>query len=215
MAGSFTRKEDVISAIQAKKGPQEGSQAEKRPSGPSTEQILKEQADLVSNLIDKQLPETVTTAFGTVDYPKFKQIFSDVYEQVADKHNLIIGRVSHAFKVGSMTITIRSLKNKERVALMAFVGNPKTEDLAKFSRDDAEYRKRFLVASIQSLDETRFPDVLLTPDTLEKWEQSQQVKEAMSFIEDLDDSLVLLMYNLAIDLSTAKQLALIENLKNQ
>jgi hypothetical protein len=98
---------------------------------------------------------------------------------------------------------------------MAFVGNPKTEDLAKFSRDDAEYRKRFLVASIQSLDETRFPDVLLTPDTLEKWEQSQQVKEAMSFIEDLDDSLVLLMYNLAIDLSTAKQLALIENLKNQ
>jgi hypothetical protein len=215
MAGSFARKEDILSSIQAKKGQQDPSQAEKRPTGPSTEQILKEQADIVSNLIDKQLPETVNTAFGTVEYAKFKQIFSDVYEQVADKHNLIIGRVSHAFKVGSMVVTVRSLKNKERVALMAFVGNPKTEDLAKFSRDDAEYRKRFLVASLVSIDETRFPDVLLSSDNLEKWEQNQQIKEAMNFIEDLDDSLVVLLFNLAMDLSMAKQLALIENLKNQ
>ena len=41
MAGSFARKEDIISSIQAKKGQQDPSQAEKRPTGPSTEQILK------------------------------------------------------------------------------------------------------------------------------------------------------------------------------
>lgn len=214
MPGSFARKEDILSSIQSKKGPQEPAQ-DKRQTGPTTEQIIKEQSDLVTSLVDSQLPEKVNTAFGTIEYPKFKKLFEDVYSQVADKNNLILGRVLHTFKIGGMQVTFRSLKNKERVALLAYIGNPKTEDLARFSQEDAQYRKRFLVATIQSIDETRFPDVLLTSDTIDKWEQNQLIKDAMGFIEDLDDSLVMLLYNLAIDLSTAKQLALMENLKNQ
>ena len=221
MAGSFVRKDDIVNSIQAKKGaqvkpaPQEPKNIENTAQEAPNSENAKDSGGVVSDLIEKQLPESVGTAFGTVSYENFKKLFSDVYEQVADKHNLLSGRVTHTFKVGKMNVTFRSLKNKERTALLNYAGNPKTDDLSKFSIDDAEYRKKFLTVSIKSIDEIQFPDVTLTLDTIDSWEQHKLVMDAFDFIENLDDSFVALLYNLAIDLMTAKQYALIENLKNQ
>lgn len=175
---------------------------------PSVIEEREQRIAAISDAVNKQLPKTVPTIYGELSYEDFKNRFSKVYEQVQDKAHLLTGKVTCTFNIGSMFVTLRSLRTRERMALAPLAGSE------GMSATDARYRTYILSLAIEKLDSRVFPSVKLTPDTLDKWKDDEQVKSAIDVVENLDESLFMFIFGLFTDLNTAKNLALIENLKN-
>lgn len=208
--GSFVRHSDVTSAIDKKKAVD--SLADKTKA-PTLEEVKEKIGDQLDRAVSSQLPKEVPTVNGMLPYETFKATFSDVYEQVSDKSHLLTGRVSHTFKISGMPVTLRSLKNKERSALIPFLGTGKSE--LEAAKSEATYRAYMLAVSCVRIGDVNFPDIKLTPDNLDSWLQNDQVKQAIDFLTDLDESVFSIVFSLFVDLNTAKHYALVENLKNR
>jgi len=179
------------------------------PRQPSVIEEREQQNAGISEAVNKQLPETVPTIYGELSYSDFKTRFSKIYDQVQDKTHLLTGKVTCVFSIGNMSVTMRSLKTRERLALAPLAGSVDGTGAA-----DPRYRTYVLTLAIEKLDTRSFPSVKLTPDTLSTWEQDEQVKAAIDIVENLDESLFLFLFGLFNDLNVAKNLALVENLKN-
>lgn len=208
--GSFVRQGDVAAAIDSKKKAIDDLAV--KTKGPSLADVKEKISSELDKAVSAQLPEKVPTVSGSITYEAFKSMFSDVYEQVSDKTHLLSGRVSHTFSISGMQITMRSLKQRERAALIPFLNSGKDE--IETAKDEARYRSCLLAVSCVQIGEVRFPDVKLTPDDLDNWLKNEAVKQALDFLLDMDESFFTLLFSLFVDLNTAKHYALVENLKN-
>lgn len=208
--GSFVRPPDIAASIAAKEKAVESLAA--KTKGPTLAEAKEKAVEDLDKAVTAQLPEEVVTAAGTLPYATFKSRFEDIYEQVADKSHLLNGRVTHTFTISGMSITMRSLKNRERSALLPLL-NPGQTD-ADTAKNDMAYRAYILTLAISRIGEVSFPDLKLTPDTLNTWMANEQIKQAVEFLCDMDESFFTILFALFMDLNTAKHYALVENLKN-
>lgn len=208
--GSFVRQSDIASSIGNKQKAVEA--LADKTKGPTLAEVKEKVVEDLDKAVTSQLPEEVHTAAGTIPYTAFTSRFADVYAQVADKSHLMTGRVTHTYTLSGMAITMRSLKNRERSALLPLL-NPGTND-AETAKNDMMYRTYILALAIQKMGEVTFPDLKLTPDTLETWLGSAQIKQAVDLLSDMDESFFTILFALFMDLNTAKHYALVENLKN-
>jgi hypothetical protein len=208
--GSFVRQSDIAKSLSDKQKAVE-SLADKT-KGPSLAEVKEKAGEELDKAITSQLPEEVLTAAGPLSYNAFKARFEDVYAQVSDKSHLMTGRVTHTYTLSGMSITMRSLRNRERAALLPLL-NPGSND-AETAKNDVKYRTYLLTLAVARIGDVNFPDLKLTPDTLEAWLSNEKIKQAEEFLSDMDESFFTVLFALFMDLNTAKHYALIENLKN-
>lgn len=214
MAGSFKPTSSIQKTVADRVKAEEIQKLQSSTAAPTAEetkvQALKEREEEVNEF----LPKEVDTVFGLLKYEDFKDRFKEVYKQVTDKDHLISGRISGTFTVAGIKITLRSLRVRERSALIPLLGNPGA-DLTAFSQKESKYRLALLAIALAELGGHAIPEIKLTADTLDAWLANPTVIQTMDFISDMDESFVGLIMRLYGDLSSAKQYALMESLKNQ
>ncbi len=203
--GSFTKPPDFTKSV---------DDFAAKTKGPGLEEIKRDISAVLDKAVTDQLPKEVPTLLGMLPYATFKELFKNVYDQVSDKTHLLSGRVTHTFRLGKMEVTLRSIKNKERIALAPLLSDPKITDQGKAMVDEHTYKTYLLLLSLVKIDTVPFPDVELTPERFSAWKEHEHIVGAINFIGNLDESLFFTLCGLVTDLSTAKHFALVENLRN-
>jgi hypothetical protein len=213
MSGSFKPTSAIQKTVANRAKAEELQKLQSSTAAPTTEEIKVQELKAKEEEVNEFLPKEVSTVFGTLLYPVFKERFKDIYEQVTDKNHLISGRITGSFQIAGIKVTLRSLRVRERAALIPLLGNPST-DLTEFSQKESKYRLALLTIALADIGGNALPEVKLTPETLESWQSNPTVIQTMNFISDMDETFVGMITQLYNDVSTAKQYALMENLKN-
>jgi hypothetical protein len=175
-----------------------------------------DESDMAQKAIDDALPETVLTCYGEVKYAAFKKMFSSIYDQVRDKDHLINGRIVYEDSLAGIDIRMHNLRAGERRSLLPMMANPQLEDLVQYNEDDLTYRLLVLVVALEAIEDLRFDRVpSIKGVSVDEWQKDPAVIQAIEALEDLDESLLTMLYQLFMDINNAKQYALVENLKNR
>jgi hypothetical protein len=214
MSGSFKPASAIQKTVASRAKAEELQKLQASTAAPTAEeakvQELKEKAEEINDL----LPKEVDTVFGLLKYDAFKERFAGVYQQVTDKDHLISGRISCTFTIAGMKVTLRSLRVRERAALIPLLGNPGA-DLTAFSQKESKYRLALLTLTLSEIGGHTIPEIKLTAETLDSWLANTTVMQTMDFISDMDETFVGLLMQLYGNMALAKQYALMESLKNQ
>lgn len=209
----------------------EGRAAEKIDS--AIKDVAKDRADdrvkKREEEVDSKLPkEVMSHALGqVVSYAEFKRIYAEVWRQIEDKDHLLTSRVVYHGRVGSIPVTIQSLKRREEKALTFYEPCPvgymkldqatstRTEVTPQIRMDQqVEFMTRRMVVQVICLGDATFADVLLTPDTRKEWAADAHVQQSLDYLYDIDTTTFEHLVGLVSDLDQAKYFALVENMKN-
>jgi len=197
---------DVRARQEAAAQEQLQQQAQAANEAPSEEQTELDEA------ISSQIPKEVQTSRGMRPYAQFKKEFDEVYEQVRDKDHLLSGRVTYSTELAGLPITIQSLRQRDRRLLAAWAPDARDEHRA-FMDGEFQYRSRLMVLSLVRVGDVEFPSLPIKTDP-ESWEKQDPIQQALSYVEDWDETLFNVIFGLLSDLETAKHFALLENLGN-
>lgn len=208
--GSFgTSKETIEARIRADKAADQMADA----VGAADKAVEAEVEAKKEDKVDQYLPEKVYSLSRQreYEYEEFKGLYTDVWAAVASKDHLMKGTVTITATIGGSEVTMRSLSAREAQGLATWENGATSGK----SQEKNEYLIRRLIVQIQAINDQPFKrSVKLTPDTVEEWVKSSEVKQAYDFFVDKDLVLILLLIDALNDLDMAKQLALTENLRH-
>lgn len=180
----------------------------------AVDKVRKEESDKASREDLVKLPEDVTSdIFGKLSYNEFKAQYKSIWDQVIDKDHLITGRIQYTTKILKTELVVQSMSRREQTAIALFdplFGISSTQS-NEVKRDLGAYR---VVIQIVRLGDTVFQKVPLTSDNRTTWAADPLVKQQYDYILDMDPIFFNYILSVLNDLDQAKQLALLENLKN-
>lgn len=180
----------------------------------AVDKVRKEESDKASREDLVKLPEEVTSdIFGKLSYSEFKAQYKSIWDQVIDKDHLITGRIQYTTKILKTELVVQSMSRREQTAIALFdplFGISSTQS-NEVKRDLGAYR---VVIQIVRLGDTIFQKVPLTSDNRTTWAADPLVKQQYDYILDMDPIFFNYILSVLNDLDQAKQLALLENLKN-
>jgi len=161
-----------------------------------------------------KLPSEVNSdVFGKLSFADFKTKYQSVWDQITDKDHLITGRITHETKILKTELVVQSMSRREQTAIAMFdpLFGSVDQTTPEVRRDLSAYR---IIIQLVRLGQTTFPKVSLTPDNRSSWASDPLVKQQYEYILDLDPIYFSYILNVLNDLDQAKQLALLENLRN-
>lgn len=161
-----------------------------------------------------KLPATVVSdLYGQVSFDEFKDRYASIWQQITDKDHLITGRIQYTSKIMKTDLTVQSLSRREQTALSLFdpLFGTASSSAPEVRKDISAYR---VILQLIKLGSTVFNKVTLNPDTRLTWAADPAIKQQYEYILDLDPIYFHYILSLLNDLDQAKQLALLENLKN-
>lgn len=204
------RREKELSGLEESTGKQDRVEEEKE----------EQQEEKRKKKIDDLLPETVVSAYGEISYKKFKEIYGDVYEGVAEKDHWATGFVTHEARMpGGAQIKLRTFRRSEGDAIRSL--QPRTAllgggDQDNFFKENSKFvAVRVLVSLMEFNGEERAVLPTLTIDGTEKWLKNDTVKKGIAWLDGMPDQLVTFMDAMVNDTMLAYNAAATENLKNQ
>lgn len=203
MAGSFGPTREMLD-----------NQLRDAKAAEAVEKVRKEEEDKKAREDIVKLPEEVISdIFGKLTYAEFKERYKSVWEQVTDKDHLITGRIQYTTKILKTELVVQSMSRREQTAIALFdplfgVSNTQT---AEVKRDLGAYR---VIIQTVRLGDTVFPKVPLTSENRVTWAADPVVKQQYDYILDVDPIFFNYILSVLNDVDQAKQLALLENLRN-
>jgi len=158
-------------------------------------------------------PKTVACVLGPeTRYDVFRAKYVDIFKQVADMEQLVLGRISYTGTLNGLSFTLQSLKQSETALtqqlLPAAVGNTPT-----YSRDISQYVLARLALALTMFNNKPLPCVPVTFSTeLPKWLETSKAK--LDMLADFDEMLIAYLSNVYDDIILAKRLAFAELVEN-
>lgn len=158
-------------------------------------------------------PKTVNCVLGpNTPYATFKQKYADVYKQVADMEQLVIGRITYEDSINGTPFTLQSLKQSE-IGLIQMLLPVAATTTVTYARDVSRYMLARLSIALTMFKNKPLPSVPVSFSTeLQKWLDSSAAK--IDMLADFDETLVAYLSNVYDDLVLAKRLAFAELAEN-
>lgn len=179
----------------------------------TAEEAEQKEQTRIEKEVESQLPKFIDSGIlGRVSYDRFKDQYTDVWEQVADKQHFLSRRVTYETEK-PMPIKIQSMTQNERRAMELWAPTSLMSQ-TEFREASMDYSILRLVIQLQRVDDQDFPDVPLSPKDREEWRKDSAVQQMFDIVYGWDDQFVTFLLELTNDLDQAKYLALVENLKN-
>ena len=203
MAGSFGPTREMLD-----------NQLRDAKAAEAVEKVRKEEEDKKAREDIVKLPEEVISdIFGKLTYAEFKERYKSVWEQVTDKDHLITGRIQYTTKILKTELVVQSMSRREQTAIALFdpLFGVSTTQTSEVKRDLGAYR---VIIQTVRLGETLFPKVPLTSENRLTWAADPVVKQQYDYILDVDPIFFNYILSVLNDVDQAKQLALLENLRN-
>ena len=203
MAGSFGPTREMLD-----------NQLRDAKAAEAVEKVRKEEEDKKAREDVVKLPEEVISdIFGKLTYAEFKERYKSVWEQVTDKDHLITGRIQYTTKILKTELVVQSMSRREQTAIALFdpLFGVSTTQTSEVKRDLGAYR---VIIQTVRLGETLFPKVPLTSENRLTWAADPVVKQQYDYILDVDPIFFNYILSVLNDVDQAKQLALLENLRN-
>lgn len=203
MAGSFGPTREMLD-----------NQLRDAKAAEAVEKVRKEEEEKKAREDIVKLPEEVISdIFGKLTYAEFKERYKSVWEQVTDKDHLITGRIQYTTKILKTELVVQSMSRREQTAIALFdpLFGVSTTQTAEIKRDLGAYR---VIIQTVRLGETLFPKVPLTSENRVTWAADPVVKQQYDYILDIDPIFFNYILSVLNDVDQAKQLALLENLRN-
>lgn len=195
-----------------------------------TETALRDEVAAATNAADQQqeqkiakevaakLPAMIgSDLLGDVSFAVYKRAYQSVWDQIAEKRHLTVGRIVFETQIAGAPLVVRSITQREQRALAAYQPGPigmVGESAQERTSRMMEYNVRRVVAHIVSVNGMAFPTFRLTEETREAWEKDKHVQQAYDVVQDWDPMVINHVLGLLNDLDQAKYLALVENLRN-
>jgi hypothetical protein len=180
----------------------------------AVEKVRKDEEEKKAREDIVKLPEEVISdIFGKLTYAEFKDRYKSVWEQVTDKDHLITGRIQYTTKILKTELVVQSMSRREQTAIALFdplfgISNTQTSEV---KRDLGAYR---VIIQTVRLGDTIFPKVTLTSENRTTWAADPAIKQQYDYILDIDPIFFNYILSVLNDVDQAKQLALLENLRN-
>lgn len=203
MAGSFGPTREMLD-----------NQLRDAKAAEAVEKVRKEEEDKKAREDIVKLPEEIISdIFGKLTYAEFKERYKSVWEQVTDKDHLITGRIQYTTKILKTELVVQSMSRREQTAIALFdpLFGMSTTQTSEVKRDLGAYR---VIIQTVRLGETLFPKVPLTSENRLTWAADPVVKQQYDYILDVDPIFFNYILSVLNDVDQAKQLALLENLRN-
>lgn len=203
MAGSFGPTREMLD-----------NQLRDAKAAEAVEKVRKEEEEKKAREDIVKLPEEVISdIFGKLTYAEFKERYKSVWEQVTDKDHLITGRIQYTTKILKTELVVQSMSRREQTAIALFdpLFGVSTTQTSEVKRDLGAYR---VIIQTVRLGETLFPKVPLTSENRLTWAADPVVKQQYDYILDIDPIFFNYILSVLNDIDQAKQLALLENLRN-
>jgi hypothetical protein len=203
MAGSFGPTREMLD-----------NQLRDAKAAEAVEKVRKEEEDKKAREDIVKLPEEVISdIFGKLTYAEFKERYKSVWEQVTDKDHLITGRIQYTTKILKTELVVQSMSRREQTAIALFdpLFGVSTTQTSEVKRDLGAYR---VIIQTVRLGDTVFPKVPLTSENRVTWAADPVVKQQYDYILDVDPIFFNYILSVLNDVDQAKQLALLENLRN-
>ena len=203
MAGSFGPTREMLD-----------NQLRDAKAAEAVEKVRKEEEDKKAREDIVKLPEEVISdIFGKLTYDEFKERYKSVWEQVTDKDHLITGRIQYTTKILKTELVVQSMSRREQTAIALFdpLFGVSTTQTSEVKRDLGAYR---VIIQTVRLGDTVFPKVPLTSENRVTWAADPVVKQQYDYILDVDPIFFNYILSVLNDVDQAKQLALLENLRN-
>jgi hypothetical protein len=163
----------------------------------------------------KAMPEfdLLLNLYGPVLHNEIVDRFQPVLDQVNDATNLINGCVEHSFAFGPLNFKLRTLSRRTQRALASPLLLP-PRDRPSFS-EVLLHRTYTLACALVEFNGRPLSLPSLDPDSVEGWIESEAIQQFMSFVENMDNSLVERMIDAQLDLELVRTYFLMYSLKNQ
>jgi hypothetical protein len=203
MAGSFGPTREMLD-----------NQLRDAKAAEAVEKVRKEEEDKKAREDIVKLPEEIISdIFGKLTYAEFKERYKSVWEQVTDKDHLITGRIQYTTKILKTELVVQSMSRREQTAIALFdpLFGVSTTQTSEVKRDLGAYR---VIIQTVRLGDTVFPKVPLTSENRVTWAADPVVKQQYDYILDVDPIFFNYILSVLNDVDQAKQLALLENLRN-
>lgn len=206
MPGSFNGSRDQLEAKARDAKEQKILENFQKNQDSTAEAKEESKEDARATEIRSRLPEKVPSLIlgsrfgddaGFVPYATFKDHYKTIWDQIADKDQLISQRTYYSTKIGPHTFTFRSLTGGEQRALVMF--------------DNTDYSTLRIILQLAKQGTTDFTPIRLTPETRQKWRDDPFIKQQYDWILDWDISVISHVLGVLNDLDRAKEYALVED----
>jgi hypothetical protein len=171
-----------------------------------------------------KLPTVIHTMRGPLAYSKFKELFKEVWAQVADKQYLLSGRVRLETELAGFKVVFRSLLRKEEQALAVWEPAPSAyaENGALLNPDghggrveqQIAHGLRRLLLQLERVDSVVIELPPLTAGDRDKWLDDPKVVSKLEWLGNMDTMFITALMEMLNDFGSARYYALRENLLN-